>query len=187
MSRALPACPRDGCAAGHGIQLRFARSVRHARSARGTVPGHEKRFRTTTHFIYPKVASPGSPSGVVYAAWWAAGVGASCASGVTAGSGRDTSGRCHTCFQWGRKGLLNACNTRYFLGMTRIALLEKMRRFYVTDIDTATRYPYLLRVATKDPSSVRLHRLKKKGSHSAKVGTQKKVHFFGMTTIALSI
>ena len=77
--------------------------------------------------------------------------------------------------------------TRYFLGMTRIALLEKMRRFYVTDIDTATRYPYLLRVATKDPSSVRLHRLKKKVSHSAKVGTKKKVLFFGMTTVALSI
>ena len=47
---------------------------------------------------------PGSPSGVVYAAWRAAGVGASCAGGVTAGSGRDTRGRCHTCFQWGRKG-----------------------------------------------------------------------------------
>lgn len=71
--------------------------------------------------------------------------------------------------------------------MHNFALLEKMRRFYVTDIDTATRYPYLLRVATKDPSSVRLHRLKKKVSHSAKVGTKKKVHFFCMHNIALTI
>ena len=78
-------------------------------------------------------------------------------------------------------------DTRYFLEMHNFALFEKMRRFYVTDIDTATRYPYLLRVATKDPSSVRLHRLKKKVSHSAKVGTKKKVHFFGMHNIALSI
>ena len=42
--------------------------------------------------IVYKVASPGSPSGVVYAAWRAAGLGASCAGGVTAGSGRDTKG-----------------------------------------------------------------------------------------------
>ena len=83
--------------------------------------------------------------------------------------------------------LKKIAGTRYFLGMHNFALLEKMRRFYVTDIDTATRYPYLLRVATKDPSSVRLHRLKKKVSHSAKVGTKKKVHFFCMHNIALTI
>ena len=35
----------------------------------------------------------GAYSGGVYAAWRAAGVGASCAGGVTAGSGRDTRGR----------------------------------------------------------------------------------------------
>ena len=44
-----------------------------------------------------------SPSGVVYAARRAAGVGASCAGGVTAGSGRAARGRCHTCFQRGEK------------------------------------------------------------------------------------
>ena len=85
------------------------------------------------------------------------------------------------------KGTAERTRTRYFLGLHNFALLEKMRRFYVTDIDTATRYPYLLRVATKDPSSVRLHRLKKKVSHSAKVGTKKKVHFFCMHNIALTI
>ena len=82
----------------------------------------------------------------------------------------------------------NFCNFNFCLIPCReLCPTREMRRFYVTDIDTATRYPHLLRVATKDPSSVCLHRFKKKVSHSAKVGTKKKVHFFGMTTVALSI